>query len=200
MINVNIIKVILSSMYVQYQMFMIKVLQINSWLFEWPLSTDHDARMDGIFNYLQTSDYDIVFMQENWLFKDYQRLRSLYPYSTLYGTPGSKFCPELRWKYLKIQNQNFIARHDQIFLKPQNIPLNCHGIVTFSKHPIIISEFVEFYENIDEIRERALVRGFSAASIMVWYSKWTVHCRRSVQCLGWKDGWWIDEDCKCVCN
>ena len=96
MINVNIIKVILFGMYVQHQMFLIKVLQINSWLFDWPLSTDHDARMDGIFNYLQTSDYDIVFMQENWLFKDYQRLRSLYPYSTLYGTPGSIFCPQLR--------------------------------------------------------------------------------------------------------
>lgn len=61
----------------------------------------------------------------------------------------------------------FHFRPDQIFLRPQNVPLGCHGVVTFSKHPIIISKFVEFNENIDEMRERIIVRGFSGASIMV---------------------------------
>lgn len=102
--NYSVPQIISAPAVIQYKLrprqsssnFDIKVLSINSWLLDWPLSTDHDARMDGIFNYLQTSDHDIVFMQENWLFNDYQRLRSLYPYSTLYGTPGSIFCPQLR--------------------------------------------------------------------------------------------------------
>ena len=76
--------------------FTLKLLSINIWGFKWPMSEDKDLRVARIVEFLQSSDYDIVFTQENWMFSDFQKIKSLFPYSTYFGSPNSVFCPKVR--------------------------------------------------------------------------------------------------------
>ena len=76
--------------------FTLKLLAINIWGFKWPMSEDKDLRVSKITEFLRNSDYDIVFMQEAWMFSDYEKIKSVYPYSTRFGSPNSVFCPEIR--------------------------------------------------------------------------------------------------------
>ena len=76
--------------------FTLKLLAINIWGFKWPMSEDKDLRVSKIVEFLTSSDYDIVFMQEAWMFSDFEKLKSVYPHSTRFGSPNSVFCPEIR--------------------------------------------------------------------------------------------------------
>ena len=76
--------------------FTLKLLSANIWGFKWPMSEDKDLRVARIVEFLQSSDYDIVFTQENWMFSDFQKIKSLFPYSTYFGSPNSVFCPKVR--------------------------------------------------------------------------------------------------------
>ena len=88
--------------------FDIKVMSMNVLGFKWPhpwssnglrASEEKDARISATANYLKNSDIDVVFLQELWMFSDFQKLRSIYPYSSYYGTPNSRFCPEVRYLF-----------------------------------------------------------------------------------------------------
>ena len=76
--------------------FTLKLLAINIWGFKWPMSEDKDLRVSKIVEFLRSSDYDIVFMQEAWMFSDFEKIKSIYPYSTMFGSPNSVFCPEIK--------------------------------------------------------------------------------------------------------
>ena len=76
--------------------FTLKLLEINIWGFKWPMSEDKDLRVSKIVEFLTSSDYDIVFMQEAWMFSDFEKLKAVYPHSTRFGSPNSVFCPEIR--------------------------------------------------------------------------------------------------------
>ena len=85
--------------------FEIKVMTMNVLGFKWPHpwssnglreSEEKDARISATADYLQKSDIDVVFIQELWMFSDFQKLKSIYPYSSYYGTPNSRFCPQIR--------------------------------------------------------------------------------------------------------
>ena len=76
--------------------FTLKLLSANIWGFKWPMSEDKDLRVARIVEFLKSSDYDIVFTQENWMFSDFQKIKSLFPYSTYFGSPNSVFCPKVR--------------------------------------------------------------------------------------------------------
>ena len=73
--------------------FTLKLLSINIWGFMWPMSEDRDLRVAKITEFLKSSDYDIVFMQEAWMYGDFQKIKSIFPYSTYFGSPNSVFCP-----------------------------------------------------------------------------------------------------------
>ena len=60
------------------------------------MSEDKDLRVSKTIEFLRNSDYDIVFMQEAWMFSDFEKIKSVYPYSTWFGSPNSVFCPEIR--------------------------------------------------------------------------------------------------------
>ena len=86
--------------------FDIKVMSMNVLGFKWPhpwssnglrASEEKDARISATANYLKNSDIDVVFLQELWMFSDFQKLRSIYPYSSYYGTSNSRFCPQIRY-------------------------------------------------------------------------------------------------------
>ena len=76
--------------------FTLKLLSINIWGFKWPMSEEKDLRVSKIIEFLTSSDYDIVFMQEAWMFSDFEKLKAVYPHSTRFGSPNSVFCPEIR--------------------------------------------------------------------------------------------------------
>ena len=71
----------------------LKLLSANIWGLEW-MSEDKELRVARIVEFLQSSDYDIVFVQENWMFSDFKKIKSAFPYSTNFGSPSSVFCPE----------------------------------------------------------------------------------------------------------
>ena len=75
--------------------FTLKLLSANIWGLEW-MSEDKELRVARIVEFLQSSDYDIVFVQENWMFSDFKKIKSAFPYSTNFGSPNSVFCPEAR--------------------------------------------------------------------------------------------------------
>ena len=75
--------------------FTLKLLSANIWGLEW-MSEDKELRVARIVEFLQSSDYDIVFVQENWMFRDFKKIKSAFPYSTNFGSPNSVFCPEAR--------------------------------------------------------------------------------------------------------
>ena len=79
--------------------FTLKLLSINIWGFKWPMAEDKDLRVSKIVEFLRSSDYDIVFMQEAWMFSDFEKMKSVFPYSTRFGSPNSVFCPEIRWEH-----------------------------------------------------------------------------------------------------
>ena len=76
--------------------FTLKLLSINIWGFKWPMSEDKDLRVAKIIDFLRSSDHDIVFMQEAWMYSDFQQIKYLFPYSTFFGSPNSVFCPTVK--------------------------------------------------------------------------------------------------------
>ena len=61
------------------------------------MSEDKNLRVTKIIEFLESSDYDIIFMQEAWMFSDFQKIISVYPYSTAFGSPNTVFCPTVRY-------------------------------------------------------------------------------------------------------
>ena len=53
--------------------FTLKLLSANIWGLEW-MSEDKELRVARIVEFLQSSDYDIVFVQENWIACSVQKL------------------------------------------------------------------------------------------------------------------------------
>ena len=133
--------------------FDLNVISINIWAFNWPMSEEKDERMDALIKYLENSDHDIVFLQEVWMQSDFQKIKKAFPYSSYYGSPGSKFCPQIR--------------NDQA-LYLQLSALDCNGLAIMSRHPILHTMTVSFDDRIqDQLNERLAQRAFAAATVTV---------------------------------
>ena len=52
--------------------------------------------MAAILEFLEAGHHDLVFLQEVWMYSDFQKLRRIFPYSTHFGTPNSRLCPQVR--------------------------------------------------------------------------------------------------------
>ena len=127
----------------------IKVISINAWLFPWQfVALERDARLAAMIQFLLERDYDIVFMQELWSLKDFKKIQSIFPYSTIFGTPGNVFC-------------------GNIFFKQILNPLGCNGLAIFSRHSILSTNYLLFSDNINVIDERLVSRGVLSATILV---------------------------------
>ena len=79
-----------------YSQYSLKVISMNIWAFKWPQASGRNTRVDAIVEFLASQDYDLVFLQEVWQQSDFQKLKNLFPYSSYYGTPNSRFCPQIR--------------------------------------------------------------------------------------------------------
>jgi len=51
------------------------------------ISKDRPVRINAIAEYLSTADYDIVCLQELWIYKDYERVRDI----VSHNLPCSRF-------------------------------------------------------------------------------------------------------------
>ena len=75
----------------------VKVISMNIWAFKWPQASGRNTRVDAIVEFLASQDYDLVFLQEVWQQSDFQKLKTLFPFSSYYGTLNSRFCPQVRY-------------------------------------------------------------------------------------------------------
>ena len=71
------------------------MLSLNAWGL-WPQSEAKDERMAAILEFLEAGHHDLVFLQEVWMYSDFQKLKRIFPYSTHFGTPNSRLCPQVR--------------------------------------------------------------------------------------------------------
>ena len=103
----------------------VKILNMNVWGIRY-YSDMKQERFAGIEKFLQSSNYDVIFLQELWSLEDYQALRKKYQYGTQHGSPGSLTCP---------------ATTDNGFHFLHISPLDCNGLTILSKHPIIDTSY-----------------------------------------------------------
>ena len=75
--------------------FDLSIISVNTWALE-PNSNFKDLRMEATIKYLENSNHDIVFLQEVWMYSDFKKLKRIFPYSSHFGTPDGKFCPQVR--------------------------------------------------------------------------------------------------------
>ena len=70
--------------------------------FPWPdpngieASAEKNIRINAALDYLKSSNIDIVFLQELWVYEDFLKFRSIYPYSSYFGNPNSYICSQVK--------------------------------------------------------------------------------------------------------
>ena len=129
----------------------LQILTMNTWGLG-PSSEEKETRMPAIASFLKLFPHDIVFIQEAWYHADFLLLKDTSPYSTFYGSPGSRLCPA-------VENNKTSYK--------QGLLLDCHGLMILSQHKILGTEHIFFKDRIPKFKEKFVRRGAIAARIEV---------------------------------